>query len=63
MNLDERDMLIRIDENLIHLKEWSEGHEKKDDNRFQELRTQVGWMTKILFMGLGAFAVIKFFLK
>lgn len=63
MNQEERERLIRIDENMIHIKEWSTKHDLSDDSRFKEVKTQIGWMQKIIFMGIGIVFFIKLFIK
>lgn len=63
MNKDELERLVRIDENLIHVKEWALKHDEKDDLRFDKVQKQVGWIQKVIFMGLGALALLKLFLK
>lgn len=63
MSQEDHDILTRIDENMIHIKAWAEKHDALDDDRFKEVKAQVGWIQKMIYGVLGIIAFIKFFMK
>lgn len=63
MNEAERDLLIRIDQNLENHINNMENHIKDDRSNFKSVNERIGWLQKIVFMGLGALALLKLFIK
>ena len=60
---EERDLLIRIDTNLTNMTHTMDAHILTDASSFKEINNKIGWLQKIVFMGLGALALMKLFLK
>lgn len=63
MSQEERDLLIRIDANLTHLTSEMKAHIIADSNAFEKINSKIGWLQKIVFMGLGALAILKLIYK
>lgn len=63
MSQEERDLLIRIDANLTNMTTTMNAHILADVNAFNEINSKIGWLQKIVFMGLGALALLKIFYK
>jgi hypothetical protein len=69
-NDDDHDLLTRIDENLVHVKEWCVSHKEEDDQKhadnlvkFEALNKTVSFHSKMIFMALGVIAFIEFVAK
>lgn len=70
MNQDDRDRFIRMEEKLDmaveqmkHHRQDFKTHVSDDFKRFDRVDSKVGWLQKIIYMGLGALALLKIFLK
>lgn len=63
MREEDHDLLTRVDTNLINYHALIQAHMLADEKSFKQIRSDVGWLQKITFMGLGALALLKIFLK
>ena len=66
MNQDQIDrdrLLTEVHANVKQIVVWAEKHDKLDTERFSEVKKQIGWMQKVLFMGLGAWTFFITLLK
>lgn len=59
MSQEERDLLIRIDTNLINLVREFKGHVLLDDERYKEIKNDDGFQNRVIWMGFGALAVLQ----
>lgn len=63
MNLEDHDLLTKIDQKLETLVDSVKAHLNDDKESFRKIDGQFAWVYKILYMGLGALAVIQLFVK
>ena len=64
-NMDqyERDLLIRIDANLTNLKQIFEIHVEADQLMFLKQTTDIDFLKKMVFIGLGGIGIFQIFIK
>ena len=62
MNQEERDLLIRVDQNVRNLLDTFASHEKKDIDYQSETNRRLSSIERIMFLGIGGLAVIQFLL-
>ncbi len=63
MNQDDRDLIIRMDQNLINLIRWTENHANEDSDMFTEIKKDNEFSKKVLYMGIGGLFVLQVALK
>lgn len=63
MNHEERDLLIRIDSNLINLIGRFDNHVIDDKVAFKKNSDEIDFLKKITYMGLGILIVVNLALK
>jgi hypothetical protein len=63
MSQEERDLLIRIDENLKNLIQIFEDHTKSDSSIFMKQANAIENLNKIVFIGIGGIGVLQIVLK
>ena len=59
MSSEDRDLLIRMDQNLIHLVETLKQHIADDKIVFRRQTDDIDWLKKVTYMGLGGLAVLQ----
>ena len=59
MSNEDRDLLIRMDQNLINLVETFKYHLEEDKRMFRKQTDDIDWLKKITYMGLGGLAVLQ----
>lgn len=59
MSKEDRDLLIRMDQNLINLVETFKQHIEDDKRVFKRQSDDIDWLKKITYMGLGGLAVLQ----
>ena len=52
-------LLARIEERLIAHTDKVEEHIKQDQNEFKDIKQSVGWLQKVVYMGLGGLVVVQ----
>ena len=63
MDLELRDKIIDTHSKVSGIMKWTEGHDIKDDKRFDKIDKENQWRDKVLYGGLGGIAVITFLLN
>lgn len=63
MDQDERDLLIRVDENIQHLVSTFKDHLQSDKEQFKDHNDSIKFLQKMVFLGIGGLTVITFILK
>ncbi len=62
-NPTDHDLLTEIHGDVKYIRKDFGEHKLEDTNRFKILNDKVDWTQKVLYMGLGALALLKLFLK
>ena len=63
MSQEERDLLIRIDANLKNLVDNFTLHTATDLANFKKQGSDIEWLKKTVWMGLGAITIVNIMLK
>jgi len=63
MSQEERDLLIRIDANLKNLVDNFTLHTATDLANFKKQGTDIDWLKKVTYMGMGGLIIINLILK
>ena len=63
MNQDDRDILIRLDQNVKNFISKMDVHIKTDEDCFKEQGKDIAYLKKITYMGMGALIIVNVFLK
>ena len=63
MSSEDHDILIGIKSDTKHIVDTISKHIGDDKIAFEKIDTKIGWLQKIVFMGLGALALLKVFVK
>ena len=66
MNQDQinRDRLLtEVHQDVKHIVAWAKQHDEDDDTRFATVSTDISWGKKIIFMGIGALAIIELIVR
>lgn len=59
MNQDDRDILIRLDENVKNFISAMDNHIDDDKVSFAKQGSDIDWLKKVTYMGLGGLAVLQ----
>jgi len=59
MSKEDRDLLIRMDQNLINLVETFKQHLEDDKRVFKRHSEDIDWLKKLTYMGIGGLAVLQ----
>lgn len=63
-NMDrDHDLLTTINANLSTHMKAVEQHLLDDKEAFKAIENRIGWLQKIVFVGIGGLAVLKFFIR
>ena len=63
MNQDERDLLIRIDQNVDNLINRFENHTETDVKTFGEHSDRLKILERAIWLGMGGLALLQFIIK
>lgn len=63
MTSEDHDLLIGISGDVKHIVSKMNEHIIEDKVSFAKIRNEIGWLQKIIFMGLGAIAFLKWVIK
>jgi hypothetical protein len=59
MNQDDRDILIRLDQNVKNFIQSMDQHMLDDKASFKKQGDDIEWLKKVTYMGLGGIAVVQ----
>ena len=55
--------IIETHQDVKHIREWSNTHDKADNERFTIANKRIAWIEKVAYVGIGGLAALEFITK